>query len=335
MFSFFCDARPVRNPHRRGFTLVELLVVIAIIGLLVALLLPAVQAARAAGRRMKCQNNLKQLCLAMHSYESSWRSYPPSMVLSPGSDTDSWSAQARVLPYVEQGSLYDSINFARGYESSPEIKTTRIDLYQCPSEVNSRVRSSGGIDVHYPLNYGVNMGIWFVYDPTNGSGGEGVFFPNSFLRHANLLDGTSNTVCAAEVKSFNPYYRDSRSVPSLTGVADMGPLCGVGDLKTNSGHTEWVDGRVHQTGFTAMFLPNSEFYCARPSGDLLPDWTSSREGKTTNHPTYATVTARSFHAGIVNATMMDGSVRTVPNTIELHVWQAICTRQGGETTTGR
>lgn len=325
---------PLSSPSRRrpGFTLIELLVVIAIIGILVALLMPAVQAAREAARRMWCQNNLKQLCLAMHNYESSLRRYPPGMVLTAGSPSDSWSAQARVLPYIEQDNLYDDISFGRGYNSSPNIKTTRIETYQCPSEVNTDLRYSNGVAIHHPLNYGVNMGVWFVYDPLSQRGGQGVFYPNSFSTHASITDGTSNTVCASEVRTFNPYYRDSRVVPSTSGVADMTPLCGVGSLKTTSGHTEWVDGRVHQTGFTGMFGPNADYFCSTPHGDLYADWTSSREGKTTDQPTYAAVTTRSYHSGLVNSAMMDGSVRVVSDEIELRVWQALCTRAAGDFT---
>jgi prepilin-type N-terminal cleavage/methylation domain-containing protein len=322
---------PFSTRRQPCFTLIELLVVIAIIGLLVALLLPAVQAARESARRMKCKNNLKQLVMSMHNYESSLRRYPPSMVLTRNSATDSWSAQARVLPYIELDNLYDGIDFNLGYNAAPKIKTTRVATYQCPSEMNSRVRISNGVEVHHPLNYGVNMGVWFVYNPRTHPGGAGMFHPNSFLRQSSVLDGMSNTICAAEVKTFNPYYRDSRTVPSTTGVADMAPLCGVGSLKTNSGHTEWVDGRVHQTGFTGIFGPNADYFCSTPQGNLYADWTSSREGKTTDQPTYAAVTSRSYHSGIVNTAMMDGSVRVVANAIDLHVWQAMCTRAGGET----
>jgi prepilin-type N-terminal cleavage/methylation domain-containing protein len=316
---------------QRGFTLVELLVVISIIGLLVALLLPAVQAAREAARRMKCQNNMKQIGLALQTYESTWGSYPPSMVLTPNGPTDSWSAQARILPYLEQANLYDSMDFSVGYGASPLVATTRVEVYQCPSEVNSHVRSdSSGNDIHYPLNYGMNMGVWFVYDPRSNRGGEGMFYPNSFLDHADVRDGTTNTVAISEVRSFNPYYRDGRTVPS--GVSTLDALCGIGSFKRDSGHTEWVDGRVHQTGFTAMFAPNADYSCiVAGAGSLGVDWTSSREGKTADQPTFAAVTSRSYHAaGVVNAGMMDGSVQVVPAAIDVTVWRALATRNGGE-----
>src|SRR2546427_5297251 len=94
---------------RSGFTLVELLVVIAIIGVLVALLLPAVQAAREAARRMSCSNNLKQLSLALHNYESTFSSLPPA-----GIDTNQMSWVVMLLPYMEQQPLFDKFNFAKG-----------------------------------------------------------------------------------------------------------------------------------------------------------------------------------------------------------------------------
>ncbi len=319
-----------RCSQRRGFTLVELLVVIAIIGVLVALLLPAVQAAREAARKIKCQNNLKQIGLAMQNYETSWRSFPPSMVLGLQSPPDSWSAQGRILPYIEMGNMYDMIDFSRGYNANSELKKTRVDIYQCPSEINSRVRKKNGIDIHYPLNYAVNMGVWFVYDPRSSLGGEGMFFPNSFLRHASIIDGTSNTICLAEVKTYTPYYRDSQTtMPS--GIRSLQPLCGLGEFKATTGHTEWVDGRVQQAGFTALFTPNADFSCVIGGRRYESDWTSSREGKTIDQPTFSAVTSRSYHSGgVVNAVRMDGSVAVIPNGVDIKVWQGLCTREGGE-----
>src|SRR6056297_1989157 len=109
------DFRQGRTNGRHAFTLVELLVVIAIIGVLVGLLLPAVQAAREAARRMSCSNNLKQVGLAIHNYESTYKILPPAWSDTP--DGNGWSMQARILPFIEQGGIADGVNFSEGYKN--------------------------------------------------------------------------------------------------------------------------------------------------------------------------------------------------------------------------
>jgi prepilin-type N-terminal cleavage/methylation domain-containing protein/prepilin-type processing-associated H-X9-DG protein len=317
-----------------AFTLVELLVVIAIIGVLVALLLPAIQAAREAARRSSCHNNLKQIGLAFHHYESAYRALPPSLTLPASYLADSWSAQARILPFLEQEALHKDIDFTQSYDSYPPVKTFRVPTYVCPSEINDRVRKdAAGVPEHYPLSYGVNMGVWFVYNANNNTGGEGAFSPNVFHGLGDFLDGTSNTLCAAEVKAYTPYYRDSAAVPPSI-PADSSPLCGVGSFKVDSGHTEWVDGRVHQTGFTAVFAPNQPAKCVQGGVTYDVDWTSFREGKTpappSANPTFAAVTSRSYHPGVVNVLLLDGSVRALGSDINLTTWRAVTTRAGGE-----
>jgi hypothetical protein len=101
----------------------------------------------------------------------------------------------------------------------------------------------------------------------------------------------------------------------------------------NTGHTEWVDGRCHQTGFTATFAPNTEVGCTLggPAYDI--DWTNMREGQSATVPTYATVTARSHHSGLVHVTFMDGSARSVADGVALEIWQALSTRSGNEIAT--
>lgn len=323
-------------PRRTAFTLVELLVVIAIIGILIALLLPAVQAAREAARRSQCQNNLKQITLALLNYESTYRQFPPSMQYVAGTVSDGWSAQARILPYIEQENLFASVDFNVSYGNPPvvggvDVKTIRVGTYLCPSEINDRQRvNSSGAPEHYPLNYAFNNGTWFVWDPVKQQGGDGAFHPNAKLGHHSFLDGLSNTLCASEVKAYTPYYRNAgQTAVALPATASA--VCGLGgDFKSESGHTEWADGRTHQTSFTTVFTPNTEVICTTGGVEYDVDWTNQQEGKSTTIPTFAAVTSRSYHPGVVCSSLMDGSVRTFSNTISLSVWRAISTRAGRE-----
>ncbi len=334
-----------RGPSRvRGFTLVELLVVMFIIGLLLSLLLPAVQTVREAARVTSCSNNLRQIGLAVANYEARNREYPPSwkstLPVAPSTDIDGWSTLALLLPYLEQGQLQSEIDFDLSYTLAPDVVTAdgvttklssmRVPTYLCPTERRDEVRISGGVPTHYPLNYAMNLGVWFVWDPATGKGGEGAFYPDSRLTSGMFRDGLSSTICASEVKGWNPYYRNAAlaspvDIPLVADIVGLG-----GDFKTNSGHTEWVDGRAHQVGFTTTFRPNTQVLCDVSGTMYDVDWTNQQEGKSTTAPTYAAVTARSYHNGGVNVAMMDGSVRWFSDEIDLGVWRAYSTRDGGE-----
>ena len=104
--------------------------------------------------------------------------------------------------------------------------------------------------------------------------------------------------------------------------------------KDPTGHTEWVDGRTHQTGFTATFSPNTQVSCTESNVLFDVDWTNQQEGKSSNNVTFAAVTARSYHTGLVHTAMVDGSVHTITNGIDLAIWQAMATRAGSETVHG-
>ena len=342
---------PMRYSCRRGFTLVELLAVIAIIGVLIALLLPAVQAAREAARRMQCKNHLKQIGLAAQNYQSAVGCYPPSICVPVGvtvGTTGDWSAQARILPYLEQGALYGNMDFSVTYEhvflSGKPISTVRIPTYMCPSEVNDVLRVDGsGNPFHWPLNYVFNMGVWFAWDPVTNRGGDGATYPNSRLRPADFLDGLSNTMCASEVKAYTPYCRNtpiSHPAPVPPTPADAAALCAGAQLKLGpslqqcTGHTEWVDGRASHIGFTTTFTPNTEVPFPYGGKTYDIDFSSQKEGASTTNSTYAVIPARSYHSGIVNVLMMDGSVHSFSDTVALNVWRALSTRAGSEVVSG-
>jgi hypothetical protein len=208
----------------------------------------------------------------------------------------------------------------------------KTPVYRCPSEVNSQDRIDGTI-IWFPINYGANVGAWFVYDPALKRGGDGAFAANGKHGFNGFTDGASNTVCFAEVKTFQPYLRESGN-PSTANVpipADAATVVGYGgNFKPDSGHTEWADARSHQAGVTGVFTPNSKVPYTTGGQAYDIDFTSVREGTSSTGMTYAAVTSRSYHPGIVNAVLMDGSVRSISGQIALPVWRALMTRSGGE-----
>ena len=324
---------------RRGFTLIELLVVIAIIAILISMLLPAVQQAREAARRIQCRNNLKQIGLALHNYLDVHSAFPPSFV-SDVSTTDTpggeWSIHARILPFLEQSALYNVADLEKEYEAveNSGIANLRIDGYLCPSDPNDQTRTDGnGNAVHYPVNYGFNGGTWRVWVNSQREPGNGAFAPNSRFAPRDFTDGTSNTLGFSEVKAFTPYNRDgdtgTSTIPS--SASDVSNLIAAGGSnKADSGHTEWVDGRVHQTGFTVTLPPNSDVFVPGGLRSNEGDYTSCREDKSCSTPTYAAVTSRSWHVGVVNSLLMDGSVRSFGENIDHSIWRKLGQRNDGQ-----
>ncbi|QDT99212.1 Type II secretion system protein G precursor [Gimesia aquarii] len=321
----------------RGFTLVEFLVVMAIIAILIALILPAVQNAREAARRTQCKNNLKQIGLALHNYQSTHSRFPPGFCADLATDGGEWSVHARLLPHLEQANLASLIDFAdthgSGDSATVAVRKTRVAPYLCPSEIQDRVRTDGsGNPTDYPVNYGFNFGTWQVWDNATQKAGDGAFTPNSAFAPADITDGLSNTLAASEVKAFTHYLRDGSgggpTAPTPSGISALG-----GQFQP-TGHTEWVDGRVHQTGFTTTFTPNTVVTHADSGTTFDIDYTSCREDKPTATcmgPTYAAVTSRSYHPGIVNVLLLDGSSRSVSDSIDATVWKNLSARADGAT----
>lgn len=324
----------VSRSDRMGFTLVELLVVIAIIGVLIGLLLPAVQSAREAARRMSCANNFKQLGLALHNYENSMTHYPTSFETnSAGNDLSDWSVPAKLLPYLEEATLGDGVRQAIGNGTSYKSQQVdgknlcnyRISALMCPSEVKDEPRDTR----YYPLNIACNMGTGTILGTGNSPTHDGAFGVNFKGKPRDMRDGLSKTLAFSEVKGWTPYVRDGGGMAAVPDGSDATVLQGeAGSFKSNSGHTEWCDGRTHQAGFTTGFTPNT---VTPVSGAPDGDYTSMREGGGRTGPCIAVVTSRSYHAGgVVNSLTMDGSVASRAPTIALNVWRALGTRNGQE-----
>ncbi len=320
--------------RREGFTLVELLVVIAIIGILVSLLLPAVQAAREAARRTQCQNNMRQLGLAMHLYMDALKGLPPACILKVGQASDTFSVHARLLPYIEQANLQDLIDWRISWTLQPQVAKTRVATFLCPSEINDRPAIQGTM-THYPTSYGANAGTWFQWDPVTNRHGDGAFVVNSSLRSADFLDGMSNTLGLSEVKAFQADLVDSGNATTPNTPPPSTPAEVVaygGSFLPDFGHTQWVNGIIIHTGFTTTFPPNTPVPYLNPGDGKIydVDFTSIRLGFTTTLCTNVSFVSRSYHSGIVNSVMMDGSTRSFAKTIEGRVWRGLGTPAGGE-----
>ena len=305
-----------RRQHR-GFTLIELLVVIAIIAILIALLLPAVQGAREAARRMACKNNLKQLGLALHNYESMYRVYPPGYVHkfgpvgSPEEQANhaglAWGAL--LLPQMEQAALYRNFNAEIPVwdVANLEPREKKIAVFLCPTDSYSgskfviRDDTTTPIEQYAGASYAANWGpsdalVNLDDTPVQSAG---VFYRNSSTRVKNISDGLSNTLALGE--------RTNGPIPGTitTGGHAFFETAWSAAVREV---TDFPDDHGHMVLFETQFLPSQ----------------IGTDDKGLSAP----------HVGLCQFTMCDGSVRAISENIDLQVYQAISTRSYGENITG-
>jgi prepilin-type N-terminal cleavage/methylation domain-containing protein/prepilin-type processing-associated H-X9-DG protein len=352
------------RPTARGFTLIELLVVIAIIGVLIALLLPAVQAAREAARRAQCTNNLKQFGIAMHNYHSAIGVFPMGASLcvynygggSPCTTWNNWSAHAMMLNFLEQVPLYNAINFsvegrgsdAANYQNSTAFNA-KISIFLCPSDPNGgRVNDN----CYYgSVGTSTNAGSDTPPRPTNPtcpnyqSPTTGVFAFRLSYGIQHITDGSSNTIAFSEGQagaatqtvtpgnmimgaglSGNAYFLDANLNPPLV-LADI-QTCTAKYVPSNSGNISV--GHGHDWGIGGMGA--TLFNTIVPPNSNQYKWAACRtdcsggcDGASMDYSN-----AQSYHSGGVNALMADGSVKFLKSSISMGVFWALGTRAGGE-----
>jgi prepilin-type N-terminal cleavage/methylation domain-containing protein len=313
----------MQRSSRSGFTLVELLVVIAIIGVLVALLLPAVQAAREAARRMQCANNLKQIGLALQTYESAHGTFPPGFISRvtgtwSGGGNDpipeagpGWSFFALLLPQLEQPGLHNAINFNLPITDAANqaARATRVSSFQCPSDA-----WTGPVTV-WPASLGVNnlahssyIGCLGGGDPANAPGYSamyeeqpfnGMFHRNFGVTHADILDGTSNTIGLGE--------RASMFAPNgWAGVIPTAQTVFSPRIAQRRGQA------VGQTARPAITMATVHIRSGGPNAS-----TGSPGGFWSPHP------------GGCLFMLMDGSTHTITTTVDMRVFRAMAGRNDG------
>jgi prepilin-type N-terminal cleavage/methylation domain-containing protein/prepilin-type processing-associated H-X9-DG protein len=316
------------SQRRRGFTLIELLVVIAIIGVLIALLLPAVQAAREAARRAQCVNNLKQLGIALHNYHDTVGSFPLGRTVP---QQFSFSVQARMLPYLEQVQLQGALNFdlpSMAIQNSTAYSASVSSLL-CPSDTR-RVpvgRLWGG--TNYRANEGTSVAMWYGESDTTGVNTglalppNGLFFSNDLIKIATVNDGTSNTAAFSEhilgdftnaiatedADTFWPqtYPATPQEAYQFCREFDWRNLA---FQRVSDVGAPWVYGYHSTSSYWHSGPPNTKS-CMYPPSRIM-------------------TVANSMHPGGVNVCFADGSVKFVKETVGVDVWRALGTRAGAE-----
>jgi prepilin-type N-terminal cleavage/methylation domain-containing protein/prepilin-type processing-associated H-X9-DG protein len=324
--------------RRNGFTLIELLVVIAIIAVLIALLLPAVQAAREAGRRIQCANNLKQIGLALHNYVDVNNALPVTTYTSlPSGYKSEFSVMARISPYLELGPMYSAINFSLTWDdpTNTTASSMTIGTILCPSDPDIAAGDTGKGFPEGRMSYGNVEGDWYVFW-TMGPVNRSAFGPNISKTLAQFTDGLSNTMVFSESQILHYQLRSCGSAGGMTPtsfpdttqspalIMNIAPTC----TKTGAfGHVNWANGSVFNCGVTTALTPNTKVI-ALP-GDPKPyDVVTTDENQ--GGPTYAALTADSYHPGGVNCLFGDGSVKFIKDSINGQTWRALGTIAGGE-----
>jgi len=336
----------------RGFTLVELLVVIAIIGVLVALLLPAVQAAREAARRSQCINNLRQLGVAAINYESSRKMFPigrrsGTTVNAQGQSVTikQWGHLAHILPYAEQSSVHGLIDFTESSGESP-ARLVQVSFFLCPTDfredrMNVPICSSGGEwadagRTNYHGNGGSDTGQSKTISGVVVEQNNGIFVTNLAVRMKHITDGASHTALYSEsirgdgdneqIEHPGDWFRISGTNQTADVVyakcSGLNPPTGTGGSQFSCRGRNWVHGDYTTTRYNHVMPPNG-ISCSQTSAGNVNAIPINEDGGAT--------TASSSHSGGVNLACADGSTHFVSDGVDRLVWNALGSRDGDET----
>jgi prepilin-type N-terminal cleavage/methylation domain-containing protein/prepilin-type processing-associated H-X9-DG protein len=331
-----------RSDGRRGFTLIELLVVIAIIAVLIALLLPAVQAAREAARRIQCTNNLKQIGLALHGYVESKGVLPFGQGPEPTNTWNGWSSLVMLLPYLEQRSLYDSLNLdvpdgsAPGVASNTTGQRTRISAFLCPSDSDRLTNPEGHNNYTACTGSKPNMNDGITVGLFGGMYGPGPYAPTT-VGLADITDGTSQTAAFSERAMGLGTYNDGQGPDPLT---PPGSVLRIDGLPSDADGVYRIclasDPHAAAAILSGLYSAGTFWHIGTPYGarynHVMPPDSWSCAGQHTDQA--GAHTASSRHPGVVNVLLADGSVRASRSSINLAVWRALATRSGGEVVSG-